>query len=452
LRLDDFDAFDEVHSLTNSENEDLRDEAALAMTGWRIHFGLRDGLRVPEQVKAHLRQSPFRTAATLRLGLAGDTVEVPREAIGSSDPDLAIPAAILMSDVERLRTALSGDALEQRAASRILIRLGHAGALNSMLRTADDETLQEALDSAVMRRKGVPELRDVLFDLLENHQQPYIRRRAGQLLCMSCGQDDGLRIVRAANGETSVIQSLLQNSKLPKDRMEEVCRLLMERGEFSMSTYGFATVAEKGLVGDDFVPRHFADAPDETRCELCRFAEIQLMERHDEKLHCFMNSAAFGNYMAEVRKEAWWSLRRCYLRDDPRGENPAALTIASCQRFFGSPAEFAKRLVPILKDPGTYEHVGPWEDLARILSKASMDALVDAGDASWQLADAVVRMMRNDAAPFTLRTAGPKYLAEMAMHKPWRERVRATLNAFRGTDLDHACEIALSRIEREEAG
>lgn len=452
LRLDDWKAFDEVRNQCHSANRGVREEAALAATSWRVLYSVEDAFRrgtFSTQVFEELRQSQHKAHAAVRLAILGEKVDIPPDAIASDDRELSIGAAIAMNHTPRLVTALEGDPVEQLAAGLHLTHVGELAPLATLLRHASAEVISVVLDSAAVRKKGSPALRDALFDLLETAENRRIRERAARLLCRACGPEDGLRIVKLANGDHSIIQCVLQTANLPARNLEDVCRYLIENDGFRMSQFGLSTIAEKGHIGDDFVPRHWGKADEETRIEMCRFAEAQLLARGEESLHRFLNNVAYGAYPAKVRAAAWWSLRRWYLRTDPRGENPSALRKDACKRFYGSCGEFARRVAAMIVDEATCAEVGMWEDLARILREAEVDALLEDHGATRDLVEAVVKMMRNPKIHFTLRIAGPVFLGTLATSGKWRQKMRDTLESFRRSDLDTQCGYALERMERE---
>lgn len=451
LRLDDWRAFDPVRNLCHSTDAHIREEAALTATGWRVLYTIEDAMRrgtFQPAVLDELRRSQHKVHATLRLAMLGEQVEIPRQAIGADDRELRLGAALALRDTDTLAAALNGDPIEQRAAGQTLAYLDNLAPLANLLRTGNDDVLLRVLDAATARKKGSPALRDALLELIERTDNLRVRERAARLLCRACGPDDGLRLIQLTQGDRAVVQCVLQTASLPPYAMEDVLRYLIEHQGFAMHQFGLSTVAEKGLIGDDFVPRVFAQANEETQRELCRFAEIQLNARGDEALHRFLNNIAYGPYPGKTRSAAWWSLRRWYLRDDPRGENPAALRRDAAKRFFGSTAEFSRRIAAMITDEETCAEVGMWEDLARILREAETEALLEDRDATETLVRAVEKMMANPQIHFTLRIAGPVFLAGLGTSELWRTRALHILQRFSGTDLDFQCSHALERLDQ----
>jgi len=454
LRLDDWEAFHAVVSLARHPNPRVRTEVALALTSWRVIYGLPGGFdrrTLPSEIWDELRQSPFPLAAIVRLALWDEAIEVPPDALYSSDTDISLAAALARGDTSILAAALGGDSLMQLAAGTKLVRLHCFAPLRRLLSSpegapvTEDTVLYEILTLTSQRRCRAPELRNELFALIEAHPHPRIRQRAASVLTNACQPDDGLRLIRAASGDSSIQQSILQSPCLDRDSLEALCAYLIEHGRFHMRQFGLSTVAEKGPVADSFVPRHFSTAPDEdTRIELCKFAEVQLIHRGDEALHRFLIHIVYGQHPAQLRGAAWWCLRRWYLRSDPRGESPVALALAPAKRFFDTPQAFALRFAALLTDTDTVTHLGLSDDLRRILREAQLEALTAAGDrTAWRLADAVATLMRNTEAAFTLRIAGASFFSVMAQHTDWREQAHGVLQSFRRTDLDHAVNQAL---------
>ncbi|MFN7937984.1 MAG: hypothetical protein U0R19_31940 [Bryobacteraceae bacterium] len=450
IRLDDWRVFDAVRNECHSANAALREEAALAATSWRVLYSIEDAFRrgtFQPVVFEELRRSAHKDHAAVRLALLGEKVDVPPGAIGSDNRELRIGAALAAYHPDTLAAVLDGDMVEQRAAGTALAFHGDLAPLDKLLRHGHETAILAVLDTAAYRnKKGSPLLRDALFGLIERTTNLRLRDRAARLLCRACTPDDGLRIVKLAQGDRGVVQCVLQTADLPPYALEEIIRHLIETDAFSMSQFGLSTVAEKGLIPDDFVPRVFHSTNEETQQELCRFAEIQITQRGDEQLHRFLNNVAYGPYPGKTRAAAWWSLRRWYLRDDPRGENPAALHKDAAERFFGSTAEFSRRIAAMIVDEETCSEVGMWEDLARILREADLAALLEDKAATETLVRAVEKMMANDQIHFTLRIAGPVFLAGLGQSPVWQARVQQVLSRFQNTDLDYQCKSALERL------
>ena len=110
LRLDDWSAFDEVRGVFHQDDTRLRAEAALALSGWRVRYGVdraaTRGASEPGLV-GELHRSPFRAAAAVRLALLGEKVEIPPEAASAGDPDLAMAAALVSGNTCLLYTSPS---------------------------------------------------------------------------------------------------------------------------------------------------------------------------------------------------------------------------------------------------------------------------------------------------------------------------------------------------------
>lgn len=447
LKLDDWSCFHDVHSMIGDKT--LGDEPLLAASSWRVFYG---GVEVDRrafnrEARLALRDCSFQTASAVRLAFLGEEIEIPYDAIGSADPDIQVPVAILRKDVDRLAAALQGDPITQIAAGVALIHLDQLGLLAGVLRDAPDAVKSELLWRMSGSKTGSPKLRAVLLHLVETHPETQIRVRAAHVLCRAAADEDALRIARAANGDTRVLQSLLLSESFHSTKVEEVLCWMIGNGGFRMAQYGLSTVAEKGRVPDSFVPRRFSEADDETKIEMCGFAEIQLIHRGDEELHRFLMRVAFGPHPADLRHTAWWSLRRWYLRSDPRGANPAGLEEEPCRRFFGSYGDFALRLAKILEDPKIHEEASVAEFLERMLGDADLQTMSGDSRATWRLAEAVAKMMRDrERGRFTLRTSGAKFFAILGKHEKWREKAIAALGEFSGTDIDYHCSQAIDQI------
>ncbi len=465
LRLDDWESWREVAGALHSGSIELRDEAALALTSWRVRTAVewREDTRMLLDV---LAQSPFTAAAAVRIAvLSREPIELPSEASDPADEETAFAAALVLVDRDRLRCALtSDDDLMRIAAGRRLAQSGDGSALVAALERGPDVVRLELLDALARETKPVPELTPVLLQLVERHGQAKLNDRspdcrlrelAARVVCRACPPGVGLRLARAAQGDRSIIQSLLQIAVLPADELMDLGAFLITSGGFTMSQYGLNTVAENGRMPDRFVPAHFANADEKTRCELCRFAEIQLGQRGDEELHRFIMQVFYGDQPVKVRHDAWWSLHRWYMLSEPRGDGPFKLERQTIERFFGSVAEFLPRLTMLLRDHATLKEVGVYDHLAHLLGYPEAGVgpdLVVPEAAAYELVKALFGVLTERDYHLFLRCGAAKLLGVIGGHPRWRDEVVGNLRRFVGDanfDLSQCGKRAISAITGE---
>jgi hypothetical protein len=211
-------------------------------------------------------------------------------------------------------------------------------------------------------------------------------------------------------------------------------------------------VAKQGSMPADFVPKHWANANEKGRIELCRFAEMQLEEYADEQIHCFLVGAAFGSDSVPVRATVWTSIYRWYRRLDDRGDGPLLIETEPLKRFFGSVGTFVSVFTRFLQDrslPELLSQMTLYDRVARLIRYSGDDflqALATEPKAALELAGALAGVAQDAAFDFLLRIECVAFLGRMGTQEEFREKMRAAIVAFQGTDLDYASKQALERI------
>ena len=277
LKLDDWTAHKDATSAFHAADPELRAEAALVLTSWRVLSSVGrprdDGRAIFEE----LQRSPFKVEATVRLGLLGrEDKDLLREALASADPETAFGAALVLGDVDRLQAALRGGDLEKIAAGQKLIALGVIQAVVETVEKSPLEVQRELVDALARRKGPAPEAADTLLQIAETTDDKTLRERAVRVLCRQLRPEWVLRLARAAKGDTSIYQSLLQAEGIAPESAVEFGDFLIAQGRFGLHQYGVSTLAEKSRMPFTFVPAKFATADEKTQGELLRFAELQL--------------------------------------------------------------------------------------------------------------------------------------------------------------------------------
>ncbi|MEP6534777.1 MAG: zinc ribbon domain-containing protein [Bryobacteraceae bacterium] len=447
--LDDWQVHRETRGLALGASEAVRADAALAVTSWRALYGpceFEDRWPLIEE----LRRSPLADAAAVRRFMLGDdTAIVPAAAI---DADVVFGAALITGDVDRLTAATqSDDSLQRFAAASKLAKIGALGPVREVLLRASTEDQLRLLREIESRKKPVPPLRDVLLEIAETTADERVRKSACCALCYGCPAEEGLRVARAARGERTVYQAILQRADLPPDRLEQFGVFLVESGAFSAGQWGMDAIAKEGRMPAGFVSKYWTEADDSTRVEFCKFAEMQLAEYADEGLHRFLVSVVFGLESVEVVLAAWTCLFRWYGRSDHSGMGPLLIQAEALSRFFGSTGGFVCTLNRFLRRADLVDIVnGSNRDrLAKFLRYWEANALpgfVAEQPAVGDLVDAVAAMMAKSEFDFLIRLAGADFLALLGSAPVFRAQIAVVLKGFQGTDLDLASTNALQRI------
>jgi hypothetical protein len=450
LALDDFTAHAAAVSVFRSSEPPLRAEAALVLTGWRVLWSAGRPRGLERELLEELRGPDSPLAAAVGRGFLGDVdPDRLREALAAPDPRLSLGAALVLGDVDRLRSALDGDPLERRAAGAKLVELGVIRPVVEAVERSPLEVQRELVESLARRKTPVPEAEETLLGIAESTEDETLRYGAVRVLCRRLRPEWALRLARAARGESSIYQSILQAEGLTPEAAVEMGDFLLREGRFTRSQYGLSALAERGTMPADFVSSRFDRAPREAREELLRFAELQLGRSMDEALHRFLLQTAFGPHDAKLRAAAWWVLRRTYrARGDVRGEGPFRLRKEEAERAFGSLAAFLPRLAAVLRDPDTMKEVGYFEMLAHLLGSADDGAVVairEAGGAGEELLDALLEAAGGPYWPSTVEAAitlASRIAAVPALHARALERLR--LLPRKG---NYAYDRALRRLE-----
>jgi len=455
LKLRDGDAYKDACSTFYTSDPAIKAEAALQLTGWRVVTSWGRPRNLDRELAEELEKSKHKLEATVRLGFMNRAKgELLKEALTSPDPDTAFAAALLLGDVDRLQAALKGDDQQKSVAGSKLISLGIIKPVIEPIRKSTKEVQWELVESLARRKEAAPEAADTLLEIVETTDDSTLRERATRILCRQLKPGWVLRIARKAGKERSIYQNLLQAPDLQPESALELADFLIEHGQFTMNQYGMSHAAESGVMPLTFVPTRFAQANDETRKELLRFAETQIKKDIDEPLHRFLMKVVFGPYSHEVRAAAWWTLHRSYRSGgEYRGEGPLKLSKEQLSRFFGSVADFVPLLADVLRSRDTLKEVGYYELIANLLRSADDDTIAEmqAQDrVSDGLIDALLQAATGDFWPNTLESI-IILLSQVGSHPRWRDRVLSGLRSL-GKNGNYYYDKAVRRLELSKHG
>jgi hypothetical protein len=455
LLLEDWQVHRESQSTLYSSDPLIKGEAALALTNWRVvygpgilenRYGLIDALRV----------CPFKFPAAVHLAmLAAEGADLPPEAMVSDDPDIAFTAVLAAGDIDRLVAAeRDTDPLKRYVAAYGLIRLGNFTGLGDVIRQAEAAQQLDLLNQIGYKKRPAPALRDVFYEILETSPERNIRDAASDRIRQCWQPGDTLRIANQAQGDSQIYQGLLQTPVIPPEELVQFCEFLLENDAFSAGQWGMPDIAKEGRLPPTFVPRHWADANEATRVEMCKFAEKQLENYADEELHRFLVSVVFGAETFAVQHQAWVSLYRWYGRADHTQRGPLRIEAASLQRFFGSVAAFVPILSRVLGNgtpPRILDELFIREPLAKLLRYCDPNVLPHlTADVrpTLQLTVALKGVMDQPQCDFILRLACIDLLVMLAEAPELREAVVRILQGLRKTDLDLGATTGLERIAK----
>ncbi len=453
--LGDDRAISDAREAFHSQDPNLRAEAAVILSHWRLLFTRE----LPESrwdlIKA-LQECPekLERLARARRALLGDQVESATDLLDDRDPDTAFTAALAIGDVPRLEAALKRDPAMRVVAALRLANLGQLSALSSAIEEANPEDRLEILRAINQNKKRPPakHLQKQLMRILEEDPDHATRRTAAFILAKDGRAEDALPIAQLAQGGTSIYQAILQSPNLDGRTLTEVCDYLIHEGRFTMSQFGMEDVAQSGKLPPDFVPQRLHQADDQSACELLRFAEAQLKANGDVDLHRFMIQTTLGPYSPEVRTEAWVCLNRWYAQESFGNTGPFLLAAQPVKDFFGRPERLIERLLFVLDDVDGLNQV-MYRDYITLLFRYPEDDIVPyfLEEPRWtqRLRDKLVEVMKNDQVNFDVRGAAVNFVATLALHEEWLVDIGRIFKEFEGTDLQATVSYAYDRICRE---
>lgn len=423
----------------------VREAAAFALSSWRVLA--RHGIGNGDQslLVELLEHSTLRAEAQLRLAaITGEALEIGWAAQGELDPEREFQLALVRGERDRLAAALREDDLRCIAAGRVLIELGETALLEHALLDRSAQVQASLVAALAAARKPAPSCNQALLQLLERSADEALREDAARVLCRALPPGSGLRLARAARGNTSILQSLFQLAQLPPDELSEVLALLAEQGQFQANMYGVHDLLERGQLRPDAVPRAFARANHDARKQLCLLAGEQLRRASNPGLARFLMRIVHGEHPPDLRVSAYLALQRWHrertkhLRD--ASELPLlALQPALLAQFFGSTAEFLPRLRAQLRDRGVLQEVSLSDHLYQLLGSHDAAFVAECWAEPRATAELVTTLLdvfeAAEPHPF-LRGAALKLVIALRDHSHWRNEVNQRLQRARHAHRD----------------
>jgi hypothetical protein len=449
LSFEDWTLLDKASGMIVATDSNLRIEAAIALSHWRVLFG--PGLPGDRgEVLKVLRDCPLQEAAAVRLALLGDPDGRPLPA-----GDFA--TALATSDVDSLvaAAAQTGDDGKRYAAARMLLQLDVLGPIGAVLMSASVERQIALLKALQKRGQPMPELRETLFEIAAATADRDVRYAC--LACTAIGLQDAFavpRIARMAKGDRKVYQLLLQRANLSPDGLDQLGAFLIETGAFQISQFGLSDAAQPGRMPADFVPRHWNAANREARIELCKFAGLQLENYRDPALHKFLVDVAYTGGDVRVQSAAWSALYRWYDSFGYPRHRPLTISDESIATFFGSSREFLLRFARFLEGREILLEILHRDAICGLLKypdESALEAFAESPKETIALTEALAKVMRDDGIDRILRLDCADFLGFIGWREEFREAVTKLLQSFRGTDLDLQATRALERMEQVAA-
>jgi hypothetical protein len=423
----------------------INDDAALAFGHWRtLHLPMR--MVTNHKLVDALDKCTRRDDAAISLRLLGESDEVDRRLLASTDPDQAFAAALALHDVASLSAAIE---VPERcyAAALALATCGETAQLERALRALTDA---DQIDNVLSRLRHPPravrDLHPVLWELANQHRG--MRSTIAQIIAAANQPEDAAALIALDPTDASVVQTVLQKMELGETDRTEIARTLVEHNRFRTGQYGVRELATNGLLADSFIPSVWSKAiDDEQRIELLRFVREQLEARNDQQLTAFVLNIVFcdssSNHDFEVRSQAWNAMAR-------GSEKHLLIEEGSILRSFSSVPDFLARFEALLGDERLSDYVllfDPIEELLHYSPTEGLPSVTAHTEAFARFFAFLAGFLRTDARQ-GLRTSSVRFLEHVAQSDPnWFDRVIELFGEFSDTDLAFECETTIPRLQ-----
>jgi hypothetical protein len=374
LRSGDSAARDEASNALHDSDPRIQEEAALAVTHWRVAASCGVPRGYDSALESILKSSRFRDQADVRLAYVfSRRYPLRRELLGSSDAEVAFQASLIAGDEDVLAAAandLHRDELTRYAACNRLAFDGPLGtAIGNSLPTLDPKHQVDVLETIARRKTGAPGLARVLLQLAHDTDEPRVRQRAILVLCRDMSYETAMEVIPYGVKDTDIAADLFR-SQMPPEAMAVFGERLVDAGLFGVSHWGMEAAAKPGRMPDTFVPAVYSGALDErTRRELIRFAEMQVGARDMDcpLLVNFLIERCFAEAPGEAQSDAWASMSRIQHRGSPSAVVPFEMASPVIQEVFGSMDRFLGLFAALLQQQEWRDDVSIVDHISKFL-------------------------------------------------------------------------------------
>ncbi|THF67615.1 zinc ribbon domain-containing protein [Deinococcus sp. Arct2-2] len=443
-----------------SPDEQLREEAALALGHWRFvtayGYAVQPGTLRDELLAVYRRSGHVEAALGLAL-LAAQYANVQSLAfspelfaplLGAEDPGVAFAAALVLGQTDLLVAALKHPE-RRHAAARCLIRQGQAAPVAAVfLHLTPDE--QEDVLSALRFGVGqIGEWCEVLATVLDTSPSAQLRRSAAHVLVREGRPEDALRLVAA--DPSSFADPVLRSPALSAHDLEAVCLLLLRLGEFDLSRVpALSELARSGRAAQGVVPGAFAGADEAGQQELCAFAGQQLRAGGGPGLPGFLWQVIEQAPSLSVRARAWHALSGWYQYPGEGQEPLLRCSRDTVTRFFGNLPSFLERLCRVIEQPEVLRAASGYDDFLRLLSDVDDDllpALREESALTGRFRQALLTLCVDETAYSQLRGASAGLLGRLCVSGAERTALQRLLLAQLEADPPWAVQQELAQLK-----
>lgn len=415
LRSGDIAARDEASNALYDADPRVQEEAALAVTNWRVATTCGVPRGYDSAIESILKSSRFRDQADVRLAYVfSRRYPLRRELLGSADAEVAFQAALIAGDEDVLAAAandLHSDELTRYAACNRLAFDGPLGtAIGNSIPTLDPKHQVDVLDTIVRRKTGAPGLARALLQLTHDTDEPRVRQRAILVLCRDMSYETAMEVIPYGVEDTDVAADLFR-SQMPPEAMAVFGERLVDAGQFGVTHWGMDAAAKPGRMPEKFVPAVYSGALDErTRRELIRFVEMQVGARDMDcpPLVNFLIERCFVEPPGEAQSDVWASMSRIQHRGSPAAIVPFQMSVGVIGEAFGSMDRFLSLFSTLLRQQEWRDDVSIFDPVSKFLryTDDGVYAAICASREADRYIEAVVSLLQDaDLRGFTRHNA-----------------------------------------------
>jgi hypothetical protein len=425
----------------------IREEAALALTHWRVLVSLGLPREFELEVDRILANSRLEEPVQVRQAyLFPQKYEVSPTLLGSLDPDVRFAAALAACAPDALRSAAISDDAGELTRYAAFSRLATADALDARsarsLGALEEEHLLSVLGTLARRKRAYPEFTSPFLEWMPKIESDRARERAAALLSRDLSYETALTIFEMDHD----LAPVLFRSNMPPDAFERIANRLLDTGGFRASMYGLDAAAQAGRMPDLFVIPAFERTGNE---ELIRFAERQLETREIEPLMDFLVRCCF-EAQGSACESAWSATSRLRHRTDVAAVTPFVFESGAVKRIFGSMQRFLSALVPFLRRAEWRNNVLIFDPLSRFIRYTDNDvfASVCGCDSSDEYVSALLELIDDPNGRGALRTNCFHPLIGVAVACPLlRQRIETAFRELAsGPEFAYWAQYSIDRI------
>ncbi len=443
----------------------VRLEVSLTLSHWRftstgfvfsqreIESNLQEAMRGPALLEAG-------TSLALMTSYAqGEPQGVYAEALASEDQDIAFAAALANYRPEPLLAALRVPRC-QFAAAQALTQARVGFDLAALLPTFNQNELDIIWRVLAHQQRPRPDLRAYFIAELAQPATPTpTRNTLRELLALDLQPGDAARLLRE-NPDRSFGANLLKNPALTPPDLVELCREYVALDMFEPHNF---PNGDYPLLPLGFVQENWRSAPATSLHTLRVMAEGQLQTgtpAEAQTMHKFLRGVMWEEAAPlAARQQAIGALTSWYEGYHQSPYLALALTEESATFYFGSFEAYVAYFIYGINHLNTLVSLEADSKFLRPLDKVA--APREPADAAafrasllglpaplqTQFQKALVKMAREYTNWGSVNEWAVQVLAQMQIHAPWREAVRADL-ATLSTELDYGADSAVRKALR----